>query len=48
VFIGDAMEERASDLFDAAKKLGDLKIPCFLFQEGADPEVRGCLRRSPA
>lgn len=37
----DAMEENASALFGQAKKLADLKVPCFMFQEGADPEVRG-------
>jgi hypothetical protein len=35
VFIGDAMEESAPMLFDAAAGLP----PLFLFQEGADPEV---------
>jgi hypothetical protein len=34
VFIGDALEETPSDLYDAARGLG---LPMFLFQEGDDP-----------
>jgi hypothetical protein len=36
VFVGDAMEESAPTLYDAAAGLG---VPCFMFQEGNDPEV---------
>ncbi|MBV8919812.1 VWA domain-containing protein [Bradyrhizobium sp.] len=36
VFIGDAMEEKIDDLCAKAGELGMLKVPVFLFQEGAD------------
>jgi hypothetical protein len=36
VFVGDAMEEEEADLYAAAN---DLKVPCFMFQEGDDPHV---------
>jgi phage-related protein len=37
VFVGDAMEEKAADLYDAAAGLG---VPVFLFQEGDDAKAR--------
>jgi hypothetical protein len=40
VYIGDAMEENAAELFDAAKELGKQKIPAFMFLEGADQEAK--------
>ena len=36
VFVGDAMEERDSDLYDIARELG---LPAFLFQEGDHPDA---------
>jgi hypothetical protein len=44
VFIGDAMEESAQQLKELAGKLGLLKLPLFIFQEGADPQVADCFR----
>jgi hypothetical protein len=41
IFVGDAMEEIPSNLYDAAAGLG---VPCFFFQEGADPEVEKAFR----
>jgi hypothetical protein len=35
VFVGDCMEELATDLYVAARELGS--VPCFMFQEGDDP-----------
>ena len=40
VFVGDAMEEDLDKLCQLAGKLGILKIPVFIFQEGSDPKVR--------
>jgi hypothetical protein len=40
VFIGDAMEENPDVLIKRAAELGRLKTPCFLFQEGSDPNVQ--------
>jgi hypothetical protein len=37
IFVGDAVEELPSELYNQARELGDLK--CFLFQEGADQHV---------
>ena len=36
VFVGDAMEENVDDLCARAGELGLLKVPVFMFQEGAD------------
>lgn len=36
IFVGDACEEKPSELFDAAAGLG---VPLFMFQEGTDPVV---------
>ncbi|QOZ33952.1 VWA domain-containing protein [Bradyrhizobium sp. CCBAU 53421] len=36
VFVGDAMEENADALCASAGELGLLKVPVFMFQEGAD------------
>jgi hypothetical protein len=41
VFIGDAMEENRDLLVARAR---DLEIPCFMFQEGRDPEVETTFR----
>jgi hypothetical protein len=41
IFVGDAMEEGPSNLYDAAAALG---VPLFLFQEGADPVVETTFR----
>ena len=40
IFVGDAMEENAGTLLDAAQDLGKLKLPVFCFQEGDDRESR--------
>jgi len=37
VFVGDCMEEDPALLIRLAGELGVLKVPVFLFQEGADP-----------
>jgi len=39
VFIGDAVEEDPKQLLHIAGQLGVLKVPVFIFQEGADPKV---------
>ena len=44
VFIGDAMEENPDRLVSSARKLGEAKIPAFLFQEGQDPNVERVFR----
>jgi hypothetical protein len=44
VFIGDAMEENVDVLVTKARELGRAKTPCFLFQEGRDPEVEFAFR----
>jgi hypothetical protein len=44
IFIGDAMEEQLDELAGKATQLGKLKVPIFLFQEGADPAVRKAFR----
>src|ERR1700760_3764369 len=36
VFVGDVMEENVDDLCARAGELGLLKVPVFMFQEGAD------------
>ncbi len=36
VFVGDAMEEKVDELCAKAGELGMLKVPVFMFQEGAD------------
>jgi hypothetical protein len=41
VVIGDAMEERPQELYDAVAGLG---VPLFLFQEGDLPEVRAAFQ----
>jgi hypothetical protein len=40
MFVGDAMEENAGALIDAAQELGKLKLPIFMFQEHDDRETR--------
>ena len=40
VFIGDACEENPDTLIVKARELDRLKTPCFLFQEGGDPDVQ--------
>jgi hypothetical protein len=44
VFVGDAMEENIDDLCARAGELGLLKVPCFMFQEGHDPEAERAFR----
>jgi hypothetical protein len=44
VFIGDAMEENIEELATLAGKLGTLRVPIFLFQEGRDAAVRKAFR----
>lgn len=45
VFVGDAVEEPADPLCHAAGLLGARGVPCFVFQEGADPRATGTLRQ---
>jgi hypothetical protein len=44
VFIGDAMEESADALVGAAHRLGRMKTPAFMFQEGDDKPVERVFR----
>jgi hypothetical protein len=44
VFVGDAMEERVDDLCAKAGELGLLKVPVFMFQEGADAVAEQAFR----
>jgi hypothetical protein len=44
VFIGDATEEAIDPLCSAARMLGQLKTPVFMFQEGRDSEVESAFR----
>lgn len=44
VFVGDAMEENIDDLCAKAGELGLLKVPCFMFQEGHDPNAERAFR----
>jgi len=44
VFVGDAMEENPDTLAHEAGKLGRLKVPAFMFQEGHDPNVESAFR----
>ena len=44
VFVGDAVEEPIDDLCATAGELGLLKVPAFVFQEGADPGAERALR----
>jgi len=39
VFVGDAIEEKATDLYRLSDELARRIIPCFMFQEGDDPEA---------
>jgi hypothetical protein len=48
VFIGDAVEEDAGELFDRAGALALLRLPVFLFHEGSSAEVRGIFERIAA
>jgi hypothetical protein len=41
VFVGDAVEEQAADLYAAARELG---LPAFMFQEADDPAVTTVFR----
>ncbi len=45
VFIGDALEESVDTLCDLAGQCGLLKLPLFLFQEGADSAVESAFRQ---
>ena len=40
VFVGDAMEENADQLCDLAGRLGLMRVPIFIFQEGQDRNTR--------
>jgi len=44
VFVGDAMEEDVDALCVTAGELGLLKVPCFMFQEGTDPNAEAAFR----
>lgn len=44
VFVGDAMEESVDELCAKAGELGMLKVPVFIFQEGADPVAETAFR----
>lgn len=44
VFIGDAMEENPDSLCDLAGQCGLLKLPIFMFQEGADKAAGNTFR----
>jgi len=44
IFIGDALEEEDDVLIPAAKELGDLGVPAFMFQEGSDRLVEQTFR----
>lgn len=44
VFVGDAMEEDIDDLCRTAGELGLQRLPCFMFQEGNDPDVERSFR----
>jgi len=44
VFVGDAMEENVDALCVTAGELGLLKVPCFMFQEGNDPNAEAAFR----
>ena len=44
VFVGDAMEEKLDNLCHAAGELGLLRVPAFMFQEGADPITEQAFR----
>ncbi|OZG71381.1 hypothetical protein BTA51_20815 [Hahella sp. CCB-MM4] len=45
VFVGDALEESAEDLYKLAGQLGLLGMPLFIFQEGYDPRVEAVYRK---
>ena len=45
VFVGDAFEEDVDRCAETAGKLGMLKVPLFLFQEGRDPAVTRAFRQ---
>ena len=44
VFVGDAMEENVDELCAKAGELGLLKVPVFMFQEGADDTAEQAFR----
>jgi hypothetical protein len=44
VFVGDAMEENVDNLCRKAGELGLLKVPVFMFQEGADGAAEQAFR----
>jgi len=45
VFVGDAMEEKASELCRLAGELGLLGVPLFIFHEGRDPVAAEAFRQ---
>ncbi|MEO1398515.1 MAG: VWA domain-containing protein [Pseudomonadota bacterium] len=44
VYVGDAMEEDIDSLCAKAGELGLLGVPCFVFQEGHDPQAEIAFR----
>ncbi len=44
VYVGDAMEENPEVLNQLAGQLGMLKVPLFVFQEGAEPVTMACFQ----
>jgi hypothetical protein len=44
IFIGDALEEDPDEVIPAARELGRLGVPAFMFQEGDDHEVEQVFR----
>jgi len=44
VFVGDALEESEDELIPAARELGRLNVPAFMFQEGGEHDVRRVFR----
>ncbi|MEL6751307.1 MAG: VWA domain-containing protein [Pseudomonadota bacterium] len=44
VYVGDAMEEDVDALCQTAGELGLLGVPCFMFQEGNDPQAERAFR----
>jgi hypothetical protein len=45
VFIGDAMEENAAELYQLAGDCGLRQLPLFMFQEGHIPQAETCFRQ---
>lgn len=45
IYIGDCAEEDADSLCHLAGKLGLVKVPVFVFQEGYEPNAEACFRQ---